>query len=154
MEAVSRERNPTLEYAVPDPFLGGAEPLYVVDGVITNDITNINTADIVNVDILKDASSSAIYGSRGANGVIIITTKMGTSGAMKISYNGNVGFQSAAHLVKMANAQQYASYVMAASNGIITVPLTGTSTDWYGQILRDCRDRQITIFLFPVRAIK
>ena len=118
-------------------ILGGAEPLYVVDGVITTDITNINTTDIINVDILKDASSTAIYGSRGANGVIIITTKMGSSGAMKISYNGYVGIQSAAHLVKMANAQQYASYVLDASNGITQVPLTGYSTDWYGEILRD-----------------
>ncbi len=117
-------------------ILGGAEPLYVVDGVITNDVTNINSSDIVNVDILKDASSTAIYGSRGANGVIIITTKQGTSGAMKISYFGNVGIQSAAHLVPMANAQQYSNYVNVASLGNVVPPLTGISTDWYGQILR------------------
>ena len=62
-------------------IIGGAEPLYVVDGILTNDITNINPSDIINVDILKDASSTAIYGSRGANGVIIITTKMGAAGS-------------------------------------------------------------------------
>jgi TonB-linked SusC/RagA family outer membrane protein len=118
-------------------ILGGAEPLYVVDGVITTDITNINSNDIVNIDILKDASSTAIYGSRGANGVVIISTRMGAAGAMKISYNGNIASQTAAHLVPMANAQQYAAYVNAASFGITTVPLTGYSTDWYGQILRN-----------------
>jgi TonB-linked SusC/RagA family outer membrane protein len=118
-------------------ILGGAEPLYVVDGVLTNDITNINTTDIINIDILKDASSTAIYGSRGANGVVIITTKMGLSGAMKISYTGNIGVQSAAHLVPMASAEQYANYVSAATYGITTVPLTGYSTDWYAQILRN-----------------
>src|SRR6185437_2307490 len=58
--------------------LGGTRVLYVVDGLITNDISNINPADIATFDILKDASATAIYGSRGANGVIIITTKKGS----------------------------------------------------------------------------
>ncbi|HMH32705.1 MAG TPA: carboxypeptidase-like regulatory domain-containing protein, partial [Puia sp.] len=102
-------------------LIGGAEPLYVVDGIITSDITNINTADIVNVDILKDASSTAIYGARGSNGVILISTKQGARGKMQISYSGNVGIQSATHLVKMANAKQYADYVSAATFGITTV---------------------------------
>jgi TonB-linked SusC/RagA family outer membrane protein len=62
---------------------------------------------------------------------------MGSSGGMKITYTGNLGVQSAAHLVKMANATQYADYVLAASNFVVTVPPTGVSTDWYGQILRD-----------------
>ena len=58
-------------------ILGGADPLYVVDGIITDDIRNINSADILTVDILKDASSTAIYGARAANGVVLITTKAG-----------------------------------------------------------------------------
>ena len=118
-------------------IIGGVEPLYVVDGILTNDITNINPSDIINVDILKDASSTAIYGSRGANGVIIITTKMGAAGAMKITYTGNVGIQTAAHLVPMANSTQYAAYVSAATYGLTTVTPTGYSTDWYNQILRN-----------------
>ncbi|MEO6868991.1 MAG: TonB-dependent receptor plug domain-containing protein, partial [Ginsengibacter sp.] len=61
-------------------ILGGADPLYVVDGIITSDIRNINNADITSVEILKDASSTAIYGARAANGVILITTKAGTKG--------------------------------------------------------------------------
>jgi TonB-dependent starch-binding outer membrane protein SusC len=126
-------------------ILAGAEPLFVVDGVITNNITNINTADIIDETILKDASSTAIYGSRGANGVIVITTKMGSAGAMKISYNGNVGIQEAAHLVKMATAKQYSDYVSAATSGITVPPLTGYSTDWYGQILRTAMEQNHNI---------
>ena len=124
-------------------LLGGAEPLYVVDGVITTDITNINNADIVNVDILKDASSTAIYGARGSNGVIIITTKQGAKGKMQITYNGNVGVQSATHLVKMANAAQYISYVQASLGP--PVPSTGYSTNWYSEILRNAIEQNHTI---------
>ncbi len=115
--------------------LAGTATLFVVDGVLTDDITNINTADIVNLDVLKDASSTAIYGSRGANGVIIITTKRGVIGDLKVNYTMNAGMRSAANLVKMANADEYANYVSAASGNIIAA---GTiSTDWYGQILRN-----------------
>ena len=115
--------------------LAGTATLFVVDGVLTDDITNINTADIVNLDVLKDASSTAIYGSRGANGVIIITTKRGAIGDLKVNYTMNAGMRSAANLVKMANAEEYANYVSAASGNIITSG--ATSTDWYGQILRN-----------------
>ena len=115
-------------------MLGGAEPLYVVDGVLTTDITNINTADIVNVDVLKDASSTAIYGARGANGVIIITTKQGITGKTQITYNGNVGLQTATRLVKMASATQYLDYEQAALGPNIST--TGISTNWYKEILR------------------
>ncbi|MBO9637899.1 MAG: TonB-dependent receptor [Siphonobacter aquaeclarae] len=114
--------------------LAGTAALFVVDGVLTDDIANINTADIVNVDVLKDASATAIYGSRGANGVVIITTKKGAAGKMNINYTVNAGVRSAANLVKMANAAEYANYVSAASGNLVQ---PGTvSTDWYGQILR------------------
>ena len=123
---------------------GGADPLFVVDGVITTDITNINTADILTVDILKDASSTAIYGARGANGVIIITTRQG-SGKMRVNYDATIGIESAAHIVKMANSQQYADYVSASTFGLTTPEEiiakanspAGTSTDWYNSILRN-----------------
>jgi len=114
--------------------LAGTATLFVVDGVLTDDISNINTADITNVDILKDASATAIYGSRGANGVVIITTKKGTSGKLSVNYNNQIGARQAANLVKMANATEYANYLSAASGRPIQA---GTqSTDWYGQILR------------------
>lgn len=78
------------------------EPIYVIDGVIidgstnstsSNAISSINPSDIVSMDVLKDASATAIYGSRAANGVIMITTKRGKSGEAKISYNGYTGWQ-------------------------------------------------------------
>ena len=115
--------------------LAGTATLFVVDGVLTDDITNINTADIVNLDVLKDASSTAIYGSRGANGVIIITTKRGVIGDLKVNYTMNAGMRSATNLVKMANADEYANYVSVASGNIIAAG--AISTDWYGQILRN-----------------
>jgi TonB-linked SusC/RagA family outer membrane protein len=74
---------------------GSTSPLIVVDGVAGADITTINSEDIEKVDVLKDASSASIYGSRGTNGVVMITTKRGASGKPSINYNGYVGFKSA-----------------------------------------------------------
>lgn len=116
-------------------MLAGAEPLYVVDGVLTNDIRNINTADIVSMDILKDASSAAIYGVRAANGVVIITTKRGKIGKMEVSYNMNAGFRETANLVKMANSKQYTDYLKDAAPNA-TLPTYNVSTNWYDAILR------------------
>ncbi len=118
-------------------ILAGVNPLYVVDGVILpqgSDITNINTADIASVDVLKDASSSAIYGARAANGVILITTKQG-SGKMNVSYSLNMGLTQAAYVVPMANATEYATY-QQATTGLPFQP-TGYSTTWYNQVLRN-----------------
>ncbi len=116
-------------------ILAGAEPLYVVDGAITTDIRNINNADILTVDILKDASSTAIYGMRGANGVIIITTKQGKSGKPVVSYNGSVGFREVGHLVPMANSTEYTAYLKDASPATI-LPAQPSNTQWYNSILR------------------
>ena len=116
-------------------MLAGAEPLYVVDGVLTNDIRNINTADIVTMDVLKDASSAAIYGVRAANGVVIITTKRGQAGKMEVSYNMSVGWREVANPVKMANSTQYTAYLKdVAPNAVI--PPYNVSSDWYDAILR------------------
>jgi TonB-dependent starch-binding outer membrane protein SusC len=114
--------------------LAGTTSLYVVDGVLTDDISNINTSDIVDMNILKDASAAAIYGSRGANGVIIITTKKGEVGAIKVAYNNNIGIRQAANLVQMANSEEYRNYAQAASGAV--PPATPYNTDWYNTILR------------------
>jgi TonB-linked SusC/RagA family outer membrane protein len=124
-------------------ILGGADPLYIVDGIWTNDITNINTSDIASVDILKDASACSIYGVRGANGVILITTKQG-SGKMKVSYTGTVGMQQADYVVPMANATEYINYEEAATYGL-PVPPTGYSTNWYNTVLRNALYQDNTI---------
>ena len=85
------------------------EPLIVLDGVPFSGgtLSDINTNDIESIDVLKDASSTAIYGSRGANGVIMITTKQGKTSKPRLSYNGYVGFSDFAHLPKLMNAEQY-----------------------------------------------
>lgn len=125
-------------------MLGGASPLYVVDGVINDDIRNINSADIVSMDILKDASATAIYGMRAANGVVLITTKKGRPGKMLINYDATFGIKEAARLVDMAGANQYAGYVNEASvyygSGDSVVKQaalqSGGNTDWYDEILK------------------
>ena len=125
-------------------MLGGANPLYVVDGVITEDIRNINSADIVSLDILKDASATAIYGMRAANGVLIITTKKGRSGKMVVAYDANVGVKEATKLVNMAGPNQYANYLNEANvyygtgDSLITASTlaAGGNTDWFDAILK------------------
>ncbi len=93
---------------------GGSPPLYVVDGIVTNDISFINPQDIVKVDILKDASSTAIYGSRGSNGVVIVTTKSGLTGGFKnktvISYNGYYGVKTPARLPQQYSSRAWFDY--------------------------------------------
>lgn len=74
--------------------VNGADPIYVVDGVILGDITFLNPSDIESTEILKDASATAIYGSRGANGVVLVTTKKGVEGKAEISFNTYVGWQN------------------------------------------------------------
>ncbi|SOE22900.1 TonB-linked outer membrane protein, SusC/RagA family [Spirosomataceae bacterium TFI 002] len=82
-------------------------PLVVIDGVIGGNMDNLNPADIASMDVLKDASSTAIYGSRGANGVILITTYKGTSGKPKVSYNSYIGSKRPAYIPEMMSAKEY-----------------------------------------------
>lgn len=90
----------------------GNDPLYIVDGVaMDNGLSQINQNDIESVEVLKDASSAAIYGSRGSNGVVIITTKKGTSDKLTVQYDGYVGWQQVSKKIDMMNAYQYAEFV-------------------------------------------
>lgn len=88
----------------------GVDPLYVVDGIVTGDVRNINQEDIVSVDILKDASSAAIYGVRAANGVILITTKSGSKGKMEVNFSSKVGVHKIINEVEMADSKLFAEY--------------------------------------------
>ena len=88
--------------------LGGNDPLYVVDGVITSDISFLAPNDIQSMEILKDASATAIYGSRGANGVILVTTKSGTQGKANISFDAYWGFQNRWKKLNLLNASDMA----------------------------------------------
>ena len=87
--------------------IGDSAPLYVIDGVAGGNLDGINPADIESIDILKDAASAAIYGSRAANGVILVTTKQGKAGKMEISYNGAMGWSSVYKRPQMLNASQF-----------------------------------------------
>jgi TonB-linked SusC/RagA family outer membrane protein len=88
--------------------IGDASPLYVIDGIPGGDINNLNPADIESIDVLKDAASAAIYGSRAANGVILVTTRQGRPGKMTISYDGYYGVQNVYKMAEPLNAQEYA----------------------------------------------
>jgi TonB-linked SusC/RagA family outer membrane protein len=90
----------------------GTDPLYVVDGFPTDNIQTISPGDIESIDILKDASATAIYGSRGANGVVIINTKRGKSGATMSSFEVSYGLQSVTRIPQLLNAKQLAQYAV------------------------------------------
>lgn len=95
------------------------EPLYVVDGFPVSSIDDIPAADIESIDVLKDASSTAIYGARGANGVILITTKSAQEGRVKVSYDGYVQIKNAVKTLETLSAQEYIlhNWSYAASRG-------------------------------------
>src|ERR1051325_3455667 len=86
----------------------GNDPLYVVDGIPAAGITDLNPNDIASIEVLKDASATAIYGSRGANGVVLITTRQGSAGPTTFTYDSYVGVQQERSRVQMMNGQQYA----------------------------------------------
>ena len=111
-------------------------PLVVVDGIPGVDINSVQSSEIVSMDILKDASAAAIYGSRGANGVIIITTnRQGTDTEVNtIQYNGYVAFASAARKLDVLSANQWRSYVRSTGN--MSALDFGASTDWQDELMR------------------
>jgi len=133
-----------------------ASPLYVVDGFITGDVSNISPNEIESMEVLKDASATAIYGSRGANGVILITTKKGSNkeGKSVIEINSWGGFQTPNRTLDLLDAQQYAEvYLEAVSKGennldaivenskrswiIDGLGLDERGTDWQDYVFRD-----------------
>jgi len=100
---------------------GSSAPLYVIDGIPTSDgINEIAPDDVESISVLKDAASASIYGARAANGVVLITTKKGSTGKPRLSFNGYTGSQTPAHLIPMANATQYFNaYNTAAANDFV-----------------------------------
>ena len=124
-------------------ILGGTGLLYVVDGAFYDDINFLNPADIESISILKDGSSTAIYGMRASNGVILVTTKRGKKGTATVNYNVYAGWEHVTNQVKMADATEYATAIneLQTENGadpLFANPASfGKGTDWYGQVLRD-----------------
>jgi TonB-linked SusC/RagA family outer membrane protein len=95
------------------------EPLIVVDGLPFNgSLNDLNSSDIKSMEVLKDASATAIYGSRGANGVVLITTNRGTSGKMQISYNGYYGSQTPLNQPRLMNGAEYAEFRREAQRNV------------------------------------
>lgn len=124
--------------------LNGNDPLYVVDGVIVNGgIDFLNQSDIESIEVLKDAASAAIYGTRGAAGVILVTTKKGKQGAIRINYNGYYGTQAPARKLDLLNATEYATLRNEASVAgggpiVYTDPRSlGEGTDWQEYVFND-----------------
>ncbi|MBS1602831.1 MAG: SusC/RagA family TonB-linked outer membrane protein, partial [Bacteroidetes bacterium] len=112
------------------------QPLYVVDGVPIPVDGVIDMTDIESVDVLKDAASTAIYGSRAANGVIMITTKKGKANGSKVSYNSFVGVEKISRRVRMMSATQYRSFLK--NNNLVLDPFDedNVSTDWQSEVTR------------------
>jgi TonB-linked SusC/RagA family outer membrane protein len=125
---------------------GGSNPLYVVDGILTGDITYLNNSDIESISVLKDAASSAIYGSQAANGVILVTTKKGKKGSPgKITFDQYYGVQSVARKVDLLDAKEYAvilneAAVNSGKNPYFTndqIAALGKGTNWMDKMLTD-----------------
>lgn len=129
------------------------EPIFVIDGVVidgntgsssANALSSINPADVVSMDILKDASATAIYGSRAANGVIIITTNKGKEGTSHINYDGYVGMQMMPKKLELLNLQEYAYHknertqIMGypMDDSFVRPDLLGKGTDWQDELFR------------------
>lgn len=138
-------------------------PLYVIDGIPTTaGINNFNPNDIASMEVLKDASAVAIYGSRGANGVVLITTKKGQAGKAVVSYDGYYGVKQPVENLNLMNAQQFTEY-SRISRGIdpndasqddtffsdieIENLQNGVDTDWLGLVLQDGtqQDHQVSV---------
>ncbi|MGJ8659336.1 MAG: SusC/RagA family TonB-linked outer membrane protein [Cellulophaga fucicola] len=132
---------------------GASAPLYVVDGMFFDNIDFLNTSDITSISVLKDASASAIYGVRAANGVVLIETKSGAfNKKAEITYDGYTGFQIAQNVLKVANAEQFTTLALESGSAPdaefilnamqrygrsrVNPNVPNVNTDWYDEIIR------------------
>lgn len=113
---------------------GAADPLYVVDGIPGVNLNLIPPGEIESIDVLRDASATAIYGSKAANGVIIVTTKRGQDGPARVTYSGYVSWEKIANDHKMMTADQLRAY--AEENNINIPNDRGADTDWADEVQR------------------
>jgi TonB-linked SusC/RagA family outer membrane protein len=115
-----------------------ANPLYVVDGAFMDNIDFLSSNDIESLTVLKDASAAAIYGVRAANGVIIVTTRKGETGRVRVAYEGYAGLQVPTNIMKMANTQQYVElYNLANPESPRNAADYKASTDWYKELVHN-----------------
>ncbi|MBS1526994.1 MAG: SusC/RagA family TonB-linked outer membrane protein, partial [Bacteroidetes bacterium] len=127
---------------------GGTSPLFVVDGVVLDDprqFQDIPPDDIASYDVLKDASAAAIYGSRGINGVIIVTTKKGSAGKTVVSYDGLVGAENQTKFYDLLSPSEYRSTIQSLYPSALTTVDKGGNTDWQRAIVRTAYSQRHTI---------
>ena len=121
--------------------INGVKPIYVVDGIINDNINFINPADIESMEILKDPSSLAIFGVRGANGVIIVTTKKAKSGQLTVNFNSTVGIKKVVDRIKLTNGPEFKMLYdeQLANQGNPAFDYTNwqANTDWQDLIFQD-----------------
>lgn len=115
---------------------GNAAPIYVVDGMIVDDISFLNAADIQSMEILKDASAIAIYGARGANGVVLVTTKKGKEGKPRISLDSEYSIQEVTNHIDLLDGRQFATVVNEISSGTYNNIDAVPNTDWQSLVFR------------------
>lgn len=108
---------------------GNSDPLYIVDGLRTDDISSLEPSNIESMEVLKDGASAAIYGAEGGNGVVLITTKNGAVGKTQVTYDFQYTIQSLGKTPKVMNAEQYIGY-MDESGAIPGINWDGTDTNW------------------------
>ncbi|MCW2120502.1 SusC/RagA family TonB-linked outer membrane protein [Flavobacterium sp. 7A] len=120
--------------------LSNASPLYIVDGVIVQNMDYVNPSDILDISVLKDAATAAIYGARAANGVILIKTNHGRKNQeMEVRYNARIGFDTPSKYLDFLDGEQYTSYLnqrFANDGSAERVTYNGVSTDWQKQNLK------------------
>ena len=121
---------------------GNNSPLYVVDGVLTGDISYLNNADIESISILKDAASAAIYGSQASNGVVLVTTRSGRAGSSRITFDSYYGLQNVPNQIDLLNSEEYAIITNEAALNSGSSPLfspeqiaeMGEGVDWIDEM--------------------
>lgn len=125
--------------------INNSNPLIVIDGLpVSGGLNQLNMDDVESLQVLKDASATAIYGSRGANGVVIVTTKRGTAGQSQVNFNYSYGVQQATNMIDVLNASQFAALHndILSNAGLMKNPANanpeslGAGTDWMGEFFR------------------
>ncbi len=121
--------------------INGVKPVYIVDGILNDNINFLNPADIESIEVLKDPSSLAIFGVRGANGAIAITTKKAKAGQLLVNFNSSVGIKKVQHRIKLTNAAQFKELYneQLANQGAPAFDYSNwnANTDWQDQIFQD-----------------
>ncbi|WP_276496379.1 SusC/RagA family TonB-linked outer membrane protein [Pontibacter litorisediminis] len=126
----------TIQLRGPSSLTAGSSPFYVIDGVPGASIDLVAPDDIVSMDVLKDASATAIYGSRAANGVIMVTTRRGKAGAPTLSYSGYAALETVANKIDVLSADEYRRF-LADNDMEVAASEDGASTDWQEEIYRN-----------------